>query len=55
MVKITQVKGKYYSSTGSKIYLTNLTLTNGANSIARRTLITFQGKFYSSTVKIGFS
>ncbi|KAM3137495.1 hypothetical protein pb186bvf_010468 [Paramecium bursaria] len=55
MVKIGQINGKYYSSTGSDIYFTNITSTTGILKRVRWTLITFQGKFYSSIVSIGFS
>ena len=41
MIKITQINGKYYSSTGSEIYFINVTSPSGVNSRARMTLLTF--------------
>ena len=55
MVKIYKEMGKYHSSTGSGIYFSKLITNTGITRTVRRTLITFQANFYSSTVNIGFS
>ncbi|KAM3127342.1 hypothetical protein pb186bvf_020542, partial [Paramecium bursaria] len=52
MITISKQQGQYYSSTQSLFYNTNVT-QSGTNTIARKTLIGFSGRFFLSTITLG--